>query len=61
MLFGMGVVSGVVMSYQFGTNWSVLSNNSRFDLVYYNWRLVVMAVVVTSLAFDIREVILRMN
>ena len=23
--FGMGVVSGVVMSYQFGTNWSVLS------------------------------------
>lgn len=24
--FGMGVVSGLVMSYQFGTNWSVLSN-----------------------------------
>jgi len=24
--FGMGVVSGVVMSYQFGTNWSVLSD-----------------------------------
>ncbi|GHD68680.1 cytochrome ubiquinol oxidase subunit I [Jeongeupia chitinilytica] len=24
--FGMGVVSGVVMSYQFGTNWSVFSN-----------------------------------
>ncbi|HSX71684.1 MAG TPA: cytochrome ubiquinol oxidase subunit I, partial [Pseudomonas sp.] len=23
--FGMGVVSGVVMSYQFGTNWSQLS------------------------------------
>ncbi|MEQ1492026.1 MAG: cytochrome ubiquinol oxidase subunit I, partial [Terricaulis sp.] len=23
--FGMGVVSGVVMSYQFGTNWSVFS------------------------------------
>ena len=22
--FGMGVVSGIVMSYQFGTNWSVL-------------------------------------
>ena len=24
--FGMGVVSGVVMSYQFGTNWSIFSN-----------------------------------
>ena len=24
--FGMGVVSGVVMSYQFGTNWSVFSS-----------------------------------
>ena len=26
--FGMGVVSGVVMSYQFGTNWSVFSDNT---------------------------------
>ncbi len=26
--FGMGVVSGVVMSYQFGTNWSVFSNRT---------------------------------
>jgi len=26
--FGMGVVSGVVMSYQFGTNWSVLSDRA---------------------------------
>ena len=26
--FGMGVVSGVVMSYQFGTNWSVLSDKA---------------------------------
>ena len=26
--FGMGVVSGVVMSYQFGTNWSVLSERA---------------------------------
>jgi cytochrome d ubiquinol oxidase subunit I len=26
--FGMGVVSGVVMSYQFGTNWSVFSNKA---------------------------------
>lgn len=26
--FGMGVVSGVVMSYQFGTNWSVFANRS---------------------------------
>lgn len=25
--FGMGVVSGVVMSYEFGTNWSVFSDN----------------------------------
>lgn len=25
--FGMGVVSGVVMSYQFGTNWSLFSDN----------------------------------
>ena len=25
--FGMGVVSGVVLSYQFGTNWSVFSDN----------------------------------
>ncbi|MGA9261996.1 MAG: cytochrome ubiquinol oxidase subunit I, partial [Desulfobacterales bacterium] len=24
--FGMGVVSGVVMSYQFGTNWSVFAD-----------------------------------
>src|SRR5688572_9520901 len=24
--FGMGVVSGVVMSYQFGTNWSLFSD-----------------------------------
>ena len=26
--FGMGVVSGVVMSYQFGTNWSVFSDKA---------------------------------
>jgi cytochrome bd ubiquinol oxidase subunit I len=26
--FGLGVVSGVVMAFQFGTNWSVLSNMS---------------------------------
>jgi cytochrome bd ubiquinol oxidase subunit I len=26
LVFGMGVVSGVVMSYQFGTNWSVFSD-----------------------------------
>src|SRR3979409_432924 len=26
--FGMGVVSGVVMSYQFGTNWSVFSDRA---------------------------------
>lgn len=26
MAFGMGVVSGIVMSYQFGTNWSVFSD-----------------------------------
>lgn len=26
--FGMGVVSGIVMSYQFGTNWSVFSNKA---------------------------------
>lgn len=26
--FGMGVVSGLVMSYQFGTNWSVFSDNT---------------------------------
>ena len=25
VVFGMGVVSGIVMSYQFGTNWSVFS------------------------------------
>lgn len=28
LAFGMGVVSGVVMSYQFGTNWSVLSDRA---------------------------------
>src|SRR6201993_5214501 len=28
LAFGMGVVSGVVMSFQFGTNWSVLSKTS---------------------------------
>src|SRR6201993_1030252 len=26
--FGMGVVSGIVMAFQFGTNWSVLSKMS---------------------------------
>src|SRR5438128_7413391 len=26
--FGMGVVSGIVMSYQFGTNWSVYSQKT---------------------------------
>jgi|TARA_B110000908_G_scaffold102761_1_gene121121 cytochrome d ubiquinol oxidase subunit I len=26
--FGMGVVSGIVMSYQFGTNWSVFSDKT---------------------------------
>src|SRR5690554_8118463 len=26
--FAMGVVSGIVMSYQFGTNWSVFSDNA---------------------------------
>src|SRR5262249_223785 len=26
--FGLGVVSGIVMAFQFGTNWSVLSNMS---------------------------------
>ncbi len=25
MVFGVGVVSGLVMSYEFGTNWSVFS------------------------------------
>jgi cytochrome d ubiquinol oxidase subunit I len=28
VIFGMGVVSGVVMSYQFGTNWSVFSDKT---------------------------------
>jgi cytochrome d ubiquinol oxidase subunit I len=28
VVFGMGVVSGVVMSYQFGTNWSVFSTKA---------------------------------
>ena len=28
VVFGMGVVSGVVMSYQFGTNWSVFSHKA---------------------------------
>ena len=27
--FGMGVVSGIVMSYQFGTNWSAFSRQGR--------------------------------
>ena len=27
--FGMGVVSGIVMSFQFGTNWAVLSDARR--------------------------------
>jgi len=26
--FGMGVVSGIVLSYEFGTNWSVLSERA---------------------------------
>src|SRR5688572_4346697 len=28
MTFAMGVVSGIVMSYQFGTNWSVFSDRA---------------------------------
>jgi len=28
LVFGMGVVSGLVMSYQFGTNWSVFSDKA---------------------------------
>jgi len=28
VIFGMGVVSGIVMSYQFGTNWSVFSDKT---------------------------------
>ena len=28
MAFAMGVVSGIVMSYQFGTNWSVFSDKT---------------------------------
>src|ERR1700749_360450 len=28
IVFGMGVVSGIVMSYQFGTNWSVFSQRT---------------------------------
>ena len=28
LVFGMGVVSGIVMSYQFGTNWSVFSDKT---------------------------------
>ncbi|MGE0768323.1 MAG: cytochrome ubiquinol oxidase subunit I, partial [Hyphomicrobiaceae bacterium] len=28
VVFGMGVVSGLVMSYQFGTNWSVFSDKA---------------------------------
>ena len=28
VIFGMGVVSGIVMSYQFGTNWSVFSDRA---------------------------------
>ena len=28
IVFGMGVVSGIVMSYQFGTNWSVFSDKA---------------------------------
>src|SRR5713101_2932502 len=28
LVFGMGVVSGLVMSYQFGTNWSVYSDKA---------------------------------
>src|SRR5450756_668824 len=28
LVFGMGVVSGIVMSYQFGTNWAVFSDKT---------------------------------
>ena len=28
LVFGMGVVSGIVMSYQFGTNWAVFSDKA---------------------------------
>ena len=29
--FGMGVVSGIVMAFQFGTNWSVLAERTGVD------------------------------
>ena len=29
--FGMGVVTGIVMAFQFGTNWSVLAREDRLD------------------------------
>ena len=29
--FGMGVVTGIVMAFQFGTNWSVLSEKTGLD------------------------------
>src|ERR1700733_13665904 len=32
VVFGMGVVSGVVMSYQFGTNWSAFADKSGAGL-----------------------------
>jgi cytochrome bd ubiquinol oxidase subunit I len=28
LVFGLGVVSGIVMSYQFGTNWAVFSDKA---------------------------------
>jgi len=35
VVFGMGVVSGIVMSYQFGTNWSVFSDKTGPVLAAY--------------------------
>ena len=35
--FGLGVVSGIVMGFQFGTNWSVLSKMSGPSLQFMFW------------------------
>src|SRR5260370_22074208 len=45
--FGMGVVSGIVMAFQFGTNWSVLSERTG-PIVRLRWPHMLLAASLTT-------------
>src|SRR5210317_251314 len=62
--FGMGVVSGIVMSYQFGTNWSVFSDKTGpvlgplmgYEIFSAFWILSVNSWMHTPAGFSINDV-----